>query len=134
MRYLVAALIAALIPLHAFAQTQTASPTSGAPVGRNELFGADLGPGIDINGIAAMGSAWVRIPADWAALEPRRGKFAWRPLDVAVKHATDARLRVVVVFLHTPKWAALTSDAPEEVWLRQPPRDLKDWQAFVAAV
>jgi hypothetical protein len=134
MRYLVAALIAALIPLHAFAQTQTASPTSGGPVGRNELFGADLGPGIDINGIAAMGSAWVRIPADWAALEPTRGKFAWGPLDAAVKHATDARLSVVVVFLHTPKWAALTADAPEEVWLRQPPRDLKDWQAFVAAV
>jgi len=133
MRYFAAALVAVLIPLHAFAQTQTASPPPGAPVGRNELFGVDLGPNLDVPGAAAMGSAWVRIPADWAALQSARGKFAWGPLDAAVKRATDSRLNVVVVFLHTPKWAALTADAPQEVWQRQPPRDLKDWQAFVAA-
>jgi hypothetical protein len=130
MRYLALAVIAVLIPLHALAQTTT--PTPGVPLGRNELFGMDLGPNLDVPGIAATGSAWVRIPADWAALEPARGKFAWSPLDTAVKRATDDRLRVVVVFLHTPKWAALTADVPEEVWKRQPPRDLKDWSDFVA--
>src|SRR5690242_12101184 len=104
MRYLAAALVAVLIPLHALAQTTKPAPS--APPARNDLFGMDLGPDLDARSIARAGSGWARIPADWATLEPTRNKFAWSPLDAAIKRSTDASLRVVVVFLHTPKWAA----------------------------
>ncbi|HKV44665.1 MAG TPA: hypothetical protein VJT32_08330, partial [bacterium] len=64
-------------------------------------------------------------------LEPARGTFAWGSLDAAVKRV-DVHDRLVVVIENTPKWAALTPQAAEEVWRHQPP-ELKGWQAFIAA-
>jgi hypothetical protein len=116
------------MPLHAPAQ-----PQASAEPATRELFGVDLGPGLDPAGIARSGSRWVRVIADWSLLEPVRGTYAWADLDAAVGRATAAELRVVAVVVNTPKWAALTPEAPETVWRHQPPRDLAVWQAFIEA-
>lgn len=124
MRYLVAALIVALLPLPALAQTG-APPAAG-------MFGIDLDPGLDPTSIAREGVRWIRTTADWSTVEPAPTKFSWQDLDRTVDRATGAGLRVVVVLANTPKWAALDPAAPEAVWRHQPPRNLSDWQRFVA--
>lgn len=132
MRQIAALLGIALIPLSALAAPGPAAPpvATEAP---GTAFGFDLDSGPDSASAVPAGGSWVRITADWSALEPARGKFAWTNLDTAVKGAADAKEQLVVVIANTPKWAALSPEAPEEVWRHQPPQELKDWQAFVGA-
>jgi Beta-galactosidase len=129
MRYVVGALIVALIPLHSLAQT----PIAGRAPTPSITFGVDLNVDGDPAAAAQEGMKWVRIPADWSVLEPTRGTYAWTALDAPIKRATDAGVRIVLVLMHTPKWAALDQTAPEAVWRHQPPRNVADWQRFVGA-
>jgi hypothetical protein len=128
MRYVVGLLIVALLPLHSLAQP----PVAGAPAPAM-TFGIDLNVDGDPAAAAQEGLKWVRIPADWSVLEPARGTYAWTALDAGIKRATDAGVRIVLVLMHTPKWAALDQGAPESVWRHQPPRNVADWQRFVGA-
>jgi hypothetical protein len=129
MRYFAAVLILALHPLHSLAQP----PAAGRAPASSIAFGIDLNVDGDPAAAAQEGMKWVRIPADWSLLEPTRGTYAWAPLDAAIKRATDAGVRIVLILTHTPKWAALDQTAPESVWRHQPPRNVADWQRFVDA-
>lgn len=135
MRYFVAALIIALasLPGAGVAQVAAPAPSGGSVAGSSENFGMDLAPDADPTSAVREGLTWVRIPADWSELEPGRGTFAWSHLDARVKRAAELGARTVLVIMNTPKWAALDSDAPEAVWRHQPPRNVADWQRFVAA-
>jgi hypothetical protein len=128
MRYLLAVLIVALMPLPGIAQpgAQPAQPAA-------RVFGIDLSPGLDASSAAREGVKWIRATVDWSAVEPAAGKLSWKDLDATVEQATGAGLHVVLVLANTPKWAALDPNAPESVWKHQPPRNLADWQRFVAA-
>ena len=132
MRYVVFAL-AVLLSLTALGvQARPAAPAP-AVTGSADAFGVDVDSSLDAAAIARLGSGWIRIAADWSALEPARGQFAWRDLDLAVQRASGPRVHLVAVLVNTPRWAALTPDAPESAWRHQPPRNLADWDAFVQA-
>lgn len=131
-----AAAIAVLTPL-ALAQnpaplTVPDSAAAGtATAGSAARFGLDIGPDADAAGIIREGIAWVRVTADWSVLEPARGTLNWTGLDRTVDRAAAAGLRVAVLLVNTPRWAALDPDTPETIWKHQPPRDVADWQRFV---
>lgn len=153
MRVLAAA-TAALMLLTPSSQATTSAPPAGTPPAGlppqgvstpaaspavSNAFGVDVatpqGPGSALNSttIALVGVGWVRIAADWSALEPAQGKFAWASLDAAIRQAAAAGAHVVVMLENTPRWAALTPDAPPLVWSHQPPKHLAHWTAFVKA-
>jgi hypothetical protein len=79
------------------------------------------------------GVEWVRVTADWSVLEPQRGAFSWGGLDSELRQAAAHGLHVVLLLERSPQWAAMTPDAPAPVWRHQPPRQVSDWAAFVAA-
>jgi hypothetical protein len=128
MRYLIAALIVSMLPVAGLGQ---ASP----PAGAGGMFGIDLGPGpaVDASAAAHDGISWARITADWSTIQPARDRFVWTDLDNALHETARAGLRTVVMLANTPKWAALDPQASEDIWKHQAPRDLSDWQRFVAA-
>jgi hypothetical protein len=128
MRYVAAALIIALVPLAGLAHTAAAGSAATAP---SVSFGIDLDPRGDPAAPSRGSIKWVRLSADWSALEPTRGTFAWTALDALMSRAAEPGGRIVVVLMNTPKWAALDQDAPEVVWRHQPPRNIADWQRFV---
>lgn len=107
-----------------------AQDTPAVPMGFVAAGGADFAA------MRASGATAVKIVADWSALEPEKGKFAWAPLDQAVTAASRAGLQVVLVLSYTPKWASLAT-GPElndpAIYSRQPPKRVADWEAFVAA-
>ncbi|HYM71240.1 MAG TPA: hypothetical protein VEZ44_16715, partial [bacterium] len=129
-RVSVIAAVALLIAIPPAARAQSTPPpvAGGAAV---HAFGVDAAaadavtdpPGID----------WVRVPADWSALEPKPGVLSWSALDAQIRRADAQRLHVVVLLEHVPQWAAMTPDAPPLVWSHQPPKRVADWKAFVAA-
>jgi len=90
-------------------------------------------------GLASARSAGVRavkILADWSAIEVRRGEPAWGNLDRAVTAAHQDGLTPILVLAYTPRWASIGTGADltrAEIYSRQPPRDLRDWDRFVGA-
>ncbi|MGH2348060.1 MAG: beta-galactosidase [bacterium] len=126
-RLLIGALIAALaVPSFAAAQPAPAPALGFVAAG-----------GADFAGMRRAGATWVKLLADWSALEPVKGQFAWKSTDDAVAAATAAGLRVVLVLAYTPKWASYAT-GPElsnpSIYSRQPAKRAADWQAFVTAV
>ncbi|HKX19880.1 MAG TPA: hypothetical protein VJT33_17900 [bacterium] len=101
-----------------------------------DRLGVDL-PSPSETGAAAQaaifGAGWLHVIANWDALEPARGKFAWGILDNVVRRVPAGK-HLLVTIQRTPKWAALTPDAPEPVWSHQPIRAIGDWATFVRAV
>lgn len=78
----------------------------------------------------------VKIVADWSVIEAQRGVPIWGDLDRAVALAEQEGLTPVVVLAYTPRWASLGTGADlqrVEIYSRQPPRDVADWDRFVAA-
>ncbi|MGQ0571820.1 MAG: hypothetical protein ACT4P5_20140 [Armatimonadota bacterium] len=76
----------------------------------------------------------VKILADWNAIEAQRGAPSWADLDRAVAGAVREGLAPIVVLAYTPRWASIGTGADltrAEIYSRQPPRDLKDWERFV---
>ncbi|MDR7420534.1 MAG: hypothetical protein QN178_16665, partial [Armatimonadota bacterium] len=79
----------------------------------------------------------VKILADWSVIEPQRGQTSWSHLDRLVATAVRERAAPVVVLAHTPRRASIGSGADltrPDVYSRQPPRDVQDWERFVTAV
>src|SRR5579884_1728218 len=136
---MLASLLIAAAPF-AFASAQT-PPRSSSPAAPGDTFGIDLASPQHPSGTAASpstvalgGIGWVRIVADWAVLAPSRGAYLWTPLDAAIRQAAAAKTHVVLLLQGTPRWAAMTPDAPASVWSRQPPQRVADWAAFVTAI
>ena len=149
-RALAAAVAAALLGSPAlgpaFAQTTPAQPApmppqavETPPLRAADRFGVDLawpynpiGAPLQASTVATAGAGWVHLTVNWDVLEPAHGKFAWALLDDAVQRAAGER--ILVTIQRTPKWAALTPDAPEPVWSHEPPKSVADWAAFVRAL
>lgn len=96
-----------------------------------------VGAGSDFAALHRSGAVSVKVIADWSALEPAKGQFAWKPLDETIAAATAAGLRVVVVLTYTPKWASLATGADlnnPQIYSRQPAKRIADWEAFVTAI
>jgi len=129
MRWVAVVCALVLIPFFALASHGRAAAPGVETSGM--AFGVDIDSAPGAVSPEPAGAGWVRVIADWSSLEPVRGTYAWGSLDSAVKRV-DAHDRLVVVIVNTPKWAALTPQAEEQVWRHQPP-ELKGWQAFVAA-
>ncbi len=84
----------------------------------------------------AAGVRAVKVLADWSIIEPQRGQAGWADLDRAVARVVGQGLAPIVVLAHTPRWASIGSGADltrPEVYSRQPPRDVRDWERFVGA-
>jgi hypothetical protein len=143
-RLFVAAAVAALLLIPSIATTAAVPPT--ARPAASDRFGIDLawpanpiGAQLQPSTVSTAGAGWVELTVNWDALEPARGKFAWTPLDEAIRRTAASASgapaeRVLVTIQRTPKWAALTPDAPEPVWSHEPPQSIGDWSAFVRAI
>ncbi len=85
----------------------------------------------------AAGIRWAKITADWSAIEARQGQPVWSELDRAVAAAQRDGLTPVLVLAFTPRWASIATGADlarPEIYARQPPRDLREWDRFVGSV
>ena len=137
MRPWIVAMVVALAvgPLLGAARPVSSAAPAATAAGTPDAFGVDLpaGPAGAAPAGLADGVTYVRATADWGALEPARGKFAWGGLDAQVRRAQAAHLHLVLVLARTPQWAALEPTAPQPVWNRQPPKNMADWVAFVRA-
>jgi len=108
----------------------TVQPSPPVPIGFLAADGADFGM------LRVAGGDAVKLVADWADIESRRGTLRWDLLDAAVDAARAAGLRVVLVLSYTPRWASPATGAEladPAIYARQPPKRLEDWDAFVTA-
>jgi len=83
-----------------------------------------------------VGIRAVKILADWSQIEARQGEVAWGSLDRAVTAAHQEGIMPILVLAHTPRWASVATGVDlnrAEIYSRQPPRDVRDWERFVAA-
>ena len=65
--------------------------------------------------LKAAGTGWVRIGASWKALEPVKGRQDpgyLANLDRAIVNAQAAGVRILVVYVGSPAWAAPTWNTP----------------------
>jgi hypothetical protein len=99
-------------------------------------LGVVLSGGLALPAAREAGVRAVKVLADWSLVEAVRGRFDWTALDHAVADAAQHALRPVVVLAHTPSWASVGTGADRtraEIYSRQPPREVADWERFVAA-
>jgi len=78
----------------------------------------------------------IKIVADWSVIEAQKGAPVWTDLDRAVTMAEQEGLAPVLVLAYTPRWASIGTGVDlqrAEIYSRQPPRDVADWDRFVAA-
>lgn len=108
----------------------------GAPAPPATQLGLGLAGGPLPPAAREVGVRAVKVLADWSLIEADRGRLDWTALDRAVAEAAQQGLRVVLVLAHTPRWASIGTGADltrAEVYSRQPPREVADWERFVAA-
>lgn len=125
-----AAVLAASLAPTAFGQGPGAAapPTTQLGLG---LSGGPIPPAGSDVGVRA-----IKVLADWSLIEAQRGRPEWTALDRAVAEASQQGLRPVVVLAHTPRWASIGTGADltrPEIYARQPPREVADWERFVTA-
>ncbi|HLJ62003.1 MAG TPA: hypothetical protein VKZ50_19930 [bacterium] len=131
-RVSVMAIVVFLVAIPPAARAQSAlSPVAGAAA--VHAFGVDAAAAGAAAVVDPPGIDWIRIPADWSAIEPKRAVYSWGALDAEIRQADAQRRHVVVLLEHVPQWAAMTPDAPPFVWSHQPPKRVADWSGFVAA-
>lgn len=73
----------------------------------------------------------------WRDVNPAAGVFTWSVLDQRIAQAKASGARVLLVLGLTPQWAAADPNAGDPRWgagSASPPRDIADWQRYVAAV
>ncbi len=100
----------------------------------------DYDKGEDLAGVAQdfalmheLGISTWRGSLGWDDYEPSRGRydFAWLHQFASLAAARDITLRPYLGY--TPAWAAGGVDRDKQAW-KQPPRDLRAWRSFAAAV
>jgi len=90
----------------------------------------------EVKAIKAAGGAFARFHITWFDIEPEKGKFDWEAVDYFVNKCVEAKVKPVLCFYGTPRWASNTPDDTRyvvHVWAYNAyaPRDLADWQNFV---
>ncbi|MCS7261569.1 MAG: hypothetical protein NZ765_12475, partial [Anaerolineae bacterium] len=83
----------------------------------------------ELEHIARLGLAWLRLPFPWAQIEAQRGQFDWARWDALVQAAARHNLRILALLDTTPAWAR-----PPESPLHTPPTELSDFGAFAQAL
>lgn len=86
---------------------------------------------------AAAGVRTLRMPFEWAEIEPREGHFVWDRYDRIVRWARRGGIELIPTFLWEnpqPAWAGPGNVAKPRGVERYPPTDLKKWSAFVYRV
>lgn len=79
--------------------------------------------------MAAMDVEWVRIDIDWSAVQPKKGKFNWAPVDNLVDEAVSHQMNVLFMLGFTPAWAR-SPVASLEYPSHSRPEDLSDYAEF----
>jgi hypothetical protein len=83
-------------------------------------------------------SGWRVISAEtvWFGLQPRRDLWRFELLDKSVQLAERNGVDVMVTLGMPPRWASARPDelAPNGPGTAAPPRDLADWERYVAAL
>lgn len=72
----------------------------------------------------------------WAHIEPERGVYHWADLDRDVQQAVAHHTQFMLTLGQTPLWASSNPQKPSVYGngLGMPPKDIRDWKAFVRAV
>ncbi len=84
-----------------------------------------------------LGVRAARVLVDWGSVEEQRGRVVWTDPDRALAAVTREGLAPVVVLSYTPRWASIGTGADllrPEIYSRQPPRSLSEWERFVGLV
>ncbi len=98
--------------------------SAGGPV----LWEDDAALRMDFDRIALTGAKWVRVDADWSAIEGSPGGWYWASTDRLVWSARARGLDVVLVPTYTPQWARRASCAASRYC---PPADPNSFANFV---
>lgn len=78
--------------------------------------------------VAAAGIRWIRVDANWAALEPQNDVYQWEPLDRVVNHADSIGLSILLVLGYTPAWAN------GNIGIGHPPDNVAHWEDFITVI
>lgn len=86
---------------------------------------------------AAAGVTMLRMPFEWAEIEPREGQYDWSRYDRITAWARRHGVDLVPTFIWEnpqPAWAGPTTVHSGDQDLRYPPSDMARWSRFVSAV
>lgn len=91
-----------------------------------QMSDADLERQLDA--VSLTKATWLRVPFNWAHIQPTRGAYNWNRLDVVVDRARAHGLTVLANLSYAPDWArsAGTSDTA-------PPRKARQFGTFAKA-
>lgn len=109
-------------------------------------FGMVMHPSYTRNGAELRGQSWPSVPfgairlwdtrTQWLYLSPSRGSYDWSLLDGYLNIAKQHNVDVLYTFGGTPEWASTStsSDCGYKPGACYPPRNIQDWDDFVAAL
>ena len=118
---------AAVIPTTAAARTSTAAPRSltlpitptfparaaGLDYGMNVwLPTADMDRTLDL--MTGAGFGWARQWISWESIEPTQGSYSWDTLDKVVAAAERKNVKLLLILLRAPAWAAPKGGIPQD--------------------
>lgn len=83
---------------------------------------------------SAIGVHSLRMPFEWAEIEPKDNKFVWDKYDRIVEWADKYNVELIPTFIWEnpqPEWAGRGKAKNGKEDERYPPKDLKKWDDFV---
>jgi hypothetical protein len=112
-------------------------PVSRVPAARSVVGGHFQLDEFHMKAANALGIKWTRIHdcesiTHWATAEPAKGKFVW--YDDKVRVARQHGVQILGEFLRIPAWAGSPNRAKDADIQLSPPRDLREFAAYVRAV
>ncbi|HSV73712.1 MAG TPA: LamG-like jellyroll fold domain-containing protein [Chthonomonadales bacterium] len=118
------------------------TPAGGAPpaapaLGASMCFAEIEDPETFFRRAAQAGVRTLRLPFEWAEIEPERGRFVWAKYDRIVAAAERWRVELVPTFIWEraqPAWAGRGMVQRGMDQHRYPPEDLERWKVFVRQV
>ncbi len=105
---------------------------AAADVGDNQVgMNIHYGHQAYVDACADLGLGWVRMDANWFALEPSSDdNYQWSSLDAAIGRANAAGLQVYLTLAYTPDWVPRHGDTDGSSH-NDIPNDASYWQDFV---
>lgn len=108
-------------------------PTLNAPVFGTQMYGNTGPTSVYYDFLVESGSSWVRVPVNWANIEPvdvDPQSYNWTSSDRALSAASvvTRSLSVIATIGSNPSWAATYSQGPID------PEDLDSFAEFVQAI
>jgi hypothetical protein len=82
-----------------------------------------------VAGYQRLGVKWVRFDFDWSVMEPRPGKYVFRPYDRVAARLARADIRILGLIAYTPGWAN-----GGKAGKYHPPRDPAAFARFAATL